>query len=228
MDMINLNPQNHTDAWWQHLIIFTVAGVLGYIIGYRTSADTATELEEELDSVDAELGDCQASKEKLATKATPSPRSLLNEPSSVESPATEVTGFKDTPGQAETDPVSAPDLNSEEIDGTLENHTSKLGVGAMPMATPQPKAAASKRDNLKKVEGIGPKIQELLNKQGIMTFRQLSETSPETLTTILRDAGTRFQMHDPGTWPKQAELAADGKWDELAAWQSELDKGRAS
>jgi hypothetical protein len=83
-------------------------------------------------------------------------------------------------------------------------------------------------DNLKLVEGIGPKIEQLLNKEGIVTFRQLSEASNERLTDILRAAGTRFQMHDPGSWPRQAEWAADGKWEELRAWQDTLNKGRTT
>ena len=80
-------------------------------------------------------------------------------------------------------------------------------------------------DDLKVIEGIGPKIEELLNKEGIMTFRQLSETSYERLSDILRAAGKRYQMHDPGSWPRQGELAADGKWEELRAWQDDLNKG---
>lgn len=83
-------------------------------------------------------------------------------------------------------------------------------------------------DDLKIVEGIGPKIEELLNKEGIMTFRQLSEASHERLSDILRAAGSRFQMHDPGSWPRQGELAADGKWEELRAWQDDLNKGRTT
>ena len=43
----------------------------------------------------------------------------------------------------------------------------------------------------------------------------------------IRDsAGPHFASHDPGTWPKQAELAAVGKWDELKAWQDELSGGK--
>lgn len=84
------------------------------------------------------------------------------------------------------------------------------------------------KDDLKIVEGIGPKIEELLNKEGIMTYRQLGEASHERLTDILRAAGKRYQMHDPGSWPRQGELAADGKWEELRAWQDDLSKGRTT
>ncbi|MEZ4902848.1 MAG: hypothetical protein R2822_14400 [Spirosomataceae bacterium] len=81
-------------------------------------------------------------------------------------------------------------------------------------------------DDLKIVEGIGPKIEQLLNNEGILTFAQLATTTPERIKEILVAAGSRFQMHDPGTWPQQSALARDEKWEELKAWQEELNKGR--
>jgi predicted flap endonuclease-1-like 5' DNA nuclease len=81
-------------------------------------------------------------------------------------------------------------------------------------------------DDLKIVEGIGPKIEGLLNNEGILTFSQLAVTTTERIKEILDAAGPRFQMHDPTTWPQQSALARDGKWDELKAWQDELNKGR--
>ena len=97
-------------------------------------------------------------------------------------------------------------------------------------AKPEPAAEAAKAakdDDLKKIEGIGPKISELLNLSEIMTFQQLSETPVDTLKGILEDAGPRYRVHNPTTWPQQAKLAADGKWDELKKLQDELDGGRA-
>ncbi|MBK8472166.1 MAG: hypothetical protein IPL33_08330 [Sphingobacteriales bacterium] len=76
------------------------------------------------------------------------------------------------------------------------------------------------------MEGIGPKIAELLNADGIYTFRQLAQTDLNTLQGILDRAGARFQIHNPSTWARQAELAADGKWDELQKWQDELYGGK--
>ncbi len=84
----------------------------------------------------------------------------------------------------------------------------------------------AKPDDLKKVEGIGPKIAGLLNDSGILTFQNLADTDVEKLKDILKEAGSRYQMHDPGTWPAQAKLAAEGKWDELKKWQDELDGGK--
>jgi predicted flap endonuclease-1-like 5' DNA nuclease len=82
------------------------------------------------------------------------------------------------------------------------------------------------KDDLKIVEGIGPKIEELCNNAGIMTFAELAASTPERIKQILEAAGPRFQMHDPTTWPKQSALARDGKFDELKKWQDELNKGR--
>jgi ribosomal protein L27 len=85
---------------------------------------------------------------------------------------------------------------------------------------------SGKPDDLKKIEGIGPKIEELLHEAGIKTFAQLSETSAEKIKEILEAAGPRYTMHNPSTWAKQAALAAEGKWDELKKWQDELDGGK--
>ncbi len=81
-------------------------------------------------------------------------------------------------------------------------------------------------DDLEKVEGIGPKIAEVLAEAGIDTFAKLADSTPEAIREILDTAGSQFASHDPATWPQQAKLAADGKWDELKAWQDELDGGR--
>ena len=81
-------------------------------------------------------------------------------------------------------------------------------------------------DDLKKVEGIGPKIEGLLNGAGIFSFSSLSVTAPGIIRTILEGGGDRYKMHDPTTWPAQAALAAKGDWDELKAWQDELQGGK--
>ncbi len=84
----------------------------------------------------------------------------------------------------------------------------------------------SVQDDLTKVEGIGPKIKSLLNDSGIWSFRQLADASPEMLQELLNNAGPRYRIHSPTTWPAQANLAAEEKWEELASWQNELKGGR--
>lgn len=87
-----------------------------------------------------------------------------------------------------------------------------------------PKKAASKGDDLKKIEGIGPKIAETLNEAGITTFAKLAKTDAAAISEII--SGVRGN-HVTDTWPTQAQLAADGKWDELKKLQDELDGGKA-
>lgn len=81
-------------------------------------------------------------------------------------------------------------------------------------------------DNLKRIEGIGPKISEALKTSGITTYTMLSEMKMDDIKKILDEAGDRFQNQDPSTWSKQAELAAAGEWDKLKAWQEDLKAGR--
>jgi predicted flap endonuclease-1-like 5' DNA nuclease len=79
--------------------------------------------------------------------------------------------------------------------------------------------------DLKIVEGIGPKIEELLKAAGINTLDELSNTTVARLYEILDAAGDNFRLAKPVTWPRQAGLAADGRWDELKTYQDFLDKG---
>jgi predicted flap endonuclease-1-like 5' DNA nuclease/outer membrane murein-binding lipoprotein Lpp len=84
-----------------------------------------------------------------------------------------------------------------------------------------------KLDDLKIVEGIGPKIEELFQKAGIKTWVQLSAAAPAALKAILDSAGPSFQMHDPATWPQQAGMASKNQWKELKELQDKLQGGKA-
>lgn len=93
--------------------------------------------------------------------------------------------------------------------------------------TPTVEAALETSNDLTKVEGIGPKIAEALNNAGVITFADLAAKSAEDIKSIL-DAveGGNFNAADTTTWAKQAQLAADGNWDELNKWQDELKGGK--
>jgi predicted flap endonuclease-1-like 5' DNA nuclease len=87
------------------------------------------------------------------------------------------------------------------------------------------KPAAAGPDDLTLVEGIGKKIAEILAANGVRSFDELSKQKVTSLRGILDAAGSRYKVHDPGTWPKQAKLAATGKWEELKKLQAELKGG---
>jgi small subunit ribosomal protein S2 len=80
-------------------------------------------------------------------------------------------------------------------------------------------------DDLTKVEGIGPKAAEALVAAGIATFADLSKGDAEKIKQILTEASSRMAHLDTTSWPKQAKMAADGKWDELKEWQDNTKGG---
>lgn len=85
---------------------------------------------------------------------------------------------------------------------------------------------ATAKEDLKKIEGIGPKIAQILQTKGILTFDDLGKAKVATLRSYLAEAGPRYKMHDPRTWAKQAKLAAKGEWEKLAKLQDELKGGK--
>jgi hypothetical protein len=54
----------------------------------------------------------------------------------------------------------------------------------------------------------------------------LSQADVATLRTMLDAAGPRFQIHDPATWPEQAGLLADAKWETFKSLTDNLKGGR--
>jgi predicted flap endonuclease-1-like 5' DNA nuclease len=94
------------------------------------------------------------------------------------------------------------------------------------MPEPEPVTAAepSKPDDLHQIEGIGPKVAELLNTAGITTFAVLAETDVDRLNQILDEA--KLQYMEPSSWPEQAALAAKGDWKGFETLTAELKGGR--
>ncbi len=88
------------------------------------------------------------------------------------------------------------------------------------------KVTKAKADDLKKIEGIGPKIAGLLTEAGIDTFAKLAVAEQSTLRGILDAAGSRYRIADSTTWPEQAALAATGDMKALKALQAELKGGK--
>ena len=82
------------------------------------------------------------------------------------------------------------------------------------------------RDDFTVVEGVGPKINDLIHDADIHTYTELGRTKVEKIQEILDAAGPRYKLAKPGTWPAQADMAAANKWEALKAWQDELDGGK--
>lgn len=105
----------------------------------------------------------------------------------------------------------------------------KKKVAAVAFDAGAAKAAYGKRikqDDLKLVEGIGPKIEGLFHNFNIKTWKALSETSQKKCQEVLDSGGERYRIHDPGSWPLQAKMAYKGEWKKLAKWQDEHKGGK--
>ncbi len=104
--------------------------------------------------------------------------------------------------------------------------TKFVAAGAVDVAAA--KAAGIKvkgADDLVIIEGIGPKIADLLKADGINDFAALAKASKTQLQAVLDKAGSRYKLADPSTWAQQAELAASNRWAELKTLQDALDGG---
>ena len=80
-------------------------------------------------------------------------------------------------------------------------------------------------DDVTAIEGIGPKIAELCSGIGIVSWRGLAAADVADLRAMLADAGSRYQMHDPTTWPEQAACLAEGRWNDFVALTDGLTGG---
>ncbi len=122
----------------------------------------------------------------------------------------------ETKAHGEEHPVEAPhepmlEVRAvETVEAVIEEPSANVSIPVM--------------DDLKIVEGIGPKVSGLLNAAGIMNLSQLAEAEVSQLREILDNASLRFL--DPTTWPEQARLAAEGQIEKLEAFQKSLKGGR--
>ena len=119
--------------------------------------------------------------------------------------------------------IELPSVREMAEDGIPEK------VTAEPPPRPEPAASVEdmtspEPDDLKRIEGIGPKVAELLQAAGITTFEQLAQSDVEHLGQILKEVG--LAMINPATWPEQARLAAAGDWDKFQALHAKLKSNR--
>ncbi len=148
------------------------------------------------------------------TIAKPAPKKKAEQPAA---PVVEAA-----PVAAEAPVVEAP--KKAEAPKAEKNAPAKKKATAEKIELPSGKKI--KKDDLKMVEGVGPKIEGLLNEGGIVTWEDLANAPVEKVQAILDEAGPRYRMHSPTTWAKQARLAHEEKWQELEDLQDRLVGGR--
>lgn len=56
----------------------------------------------------------------------------------------------------------------------------------------------------------------------VYTILNMQNSNRDALKEVLNVAGSRYKMHEPKSWPAQAELTAKGAWDELSKLHNEI------
>jgi predicted flap endonuclease-1-like 5' DNA nuclease len=91
-----------------------------------------------------------------------------------------------------------------------------------------PKVAASAKDDLTRIEGIGKKSADALNQSGVFTFAQIAGMTPKELYRIVKiEHGVQLVVNATESWPKQAEYLVNGDHEGLKQYQDYLIGGRA-
>lgn len=207
------------------IVMLLGAAIFGFFIGWFWRKSKISELEEYITSLEEKnnrlqgkfnenektLIDCQterkkteADRDRLATLLVDCQGKLIIADVSIAKSEIDITAKK----ESEIEPKKV--VKSKPEKGTVSKKTN------------------IKPDNLTKIEGIGPKLFGILKEAGIETFKKLSMVNADKISEILVSAGgNKYKRFDPSTWPDQAKLAAEDKWDELNKWQDELKGGRA-
>jgi predicted flap endonuclease-1-like 5' DNA nuclease len=208
---------NMTTYIWEIAIILLVAFVLGYLLRYLLNdsfKSRIANLESELNGLSSEG---LTSSEVDATAEFNALQERIKEQ------ATEIEKLSQKLAGSNIEKISLEKqlagLTPDVVNTALS--TTSNTVNIEPASTKE-----VVKDNLKKIEGIGPKIEELLNNDGVYSFQDLISASVSRIRGILIAAGPNYAVHDPSTWAEQARLAHEGLWDDLSDMQEQLKGGK--
>jgi len=238
MEGFNLFLFNLCDWWW---LLWLLPAILGYLLGtvFNSWKSKYEGVQRDLDScrnksksLQKELDDCRSKSSSLQSELD----ACRNKTNSLQS---ELDACRSKTGSLQ-----------RELDACLASKTkapaappppapapppasSTMGFAAVPTAPPAPEPpkktgawAKLKEDNLQFIEGIGPKMNEVLNENGVSSWGKLADMDRDGLKAILAKYGDKYQIIEPGDWPRQAKFAAEGDWDGLIKYQS--DDGSAA
>jgi len=176
------------------ILVLLVAALLGFLIGYYVRKSMKCKKCTELEENNASLN--------LKLKNLGEENSTMK--GRIEKLDAEITALK---------------IKAEKLETEARNAAGKKPVKAVSI----PASGKIVQDDLKIVLGIGPKISKLLINRGVTTWKALSEMNPAVISEyLLNDGGERYRIHNPESWPHQALLAHEGRWDELREFQRKL------
>ncbi|MBT8301566.1 MAG: 30S ribosomal protein S2 [Maribacter sp.] len=162
--------------------------------------------------------------ERKAERQGDAPKAKTTEGPKAEAPKAEAPKAEAPKAETvKTVKVEAPETAKEKVvEKVAEVKVETPKEAAPPKAK---KASASKKDDLTKIEGIGPKAAEALVNAGMETYAKLAKAKADKIKEVLTEASSRLAHLDPTSWPKQSKMAVDDKWDELKEWQDNTKGG---
>ena len=208
---------NMTTYIWEIAIILLVAFVLGYLLRYLLNDSFKSRIA----NLESELN--RLSSEGLTSSEVDATAEFNALQERIKEQATEIEKLSQKLAGSNIEKISlekqlaglTPDLVNTALSTTSNT------VNIEPASTKE-----VVKDNLKKIEGIGPKIEELLNNDGVYSFQDLISASVSRIRGILIAAGPNYAVHDPSTWAEQARLAHEGLWVDLSDMQEQLKGGK--
>ena len=211
MDFENMNIW----CWLIPLLVGVICGILGYYWGRGSveKIDHSSELKALRDKNASLKSDLDACNKKLTAKPSGSSSSASTSASGNDiTSSSKAASIAAAAGAGASGGAATP---SEPAPIAFDAAAAKAAFGK-----------TIKKDDLKVVEGIGPKIEQMFHDEGIKTWAALSETPVARCQEILNKGGERYKVHDPSSWPMQAKMCYENKWKELVKWQEEHDHGK--
>ena len=98
---------------------------------------------------------------------------------------------------------------------SAKRKTRTVAKKATRKTTKKPSTRKAVRDDLKKIMGIGAKMEAILHRKGIKTYAALSALSVKELQAVIDGAGGYYRSYKASMWKSEAALAKAGKFDKM-------------
>ena len=198
------------------LTIFFIGLLAGWILEWIIDRVFWRATEEEIQSAK----ECQADKTQIQADLDAAQAKIEDLQAQVEGAEAKIDELELAVAEGTTK-LAVHDLEHE---AEMEEMQEEAEEGSEEEAEVEPEVVEP--DDLTAIEGVGPKIDGILKAAGFQTFAQLAKADVDHLREVLAEAGSRYKLAVPDTWPEQAALAAKGEWDDLEALQDSLVGGR--
>ncbi len=210
------------------VIVLLIAALLGFLVGWLLERGRCKKLialkDEEIDGLNARIRKLEEEKKDLNFKISETEKERLSLRDRNRELDDEIASLKLTIDRLEKESMALKEEQAEALKAKAGSGTAESPLAAMGHEAPAAPAREFKTDDLEVVVGIGPKIAKLLGARGITTWKALAETSVTYLREILdKDGGERFRVHNPDSWPHQAQLLHEGRWDEFREMENRLE-----